>query len=42
MGINGFWDVIKDAIEVENVAQLAEEHYRSHERPLRIAIDEAD
>ena len=42
MGINCFWDVIKEVEEVVNVAQLAERHYNQYGRPLRIAIDEAD
>lgn len=42
MGINGFWEVIKEVEETKNAAQLAEEHYNAHGRPLRIAIDEAD
>lgn len=36
------WDTIRDFEEVKPIAQLAEEHYRQHGRPLRIAVDEAD
>ena len=36
------WDTIRDFEEVKPIAQLAEEHYKQHGRPLRIAVDEAD
>ncbi|XPS70041.1 hypothetical protein M3J07_002278 [Ascochyta lentis] len=42
MGLPELWDTIRDFEEVKPVAQLAEEHYREHGRPLRIAVDEAD
>lgn len=36
------WDTIRNFEEVKLIAQLTEEHYRQHGRPLRIAVDEAD
>lgn len=42
MGIPQLFEVIQDYEESILVAQLAEEHYRRHNRPLRIAVDEAD
>lgn len=36
------WDVIRDHEEVIPIARLAEDHYKEHGRPLRIAVDEAD
>jgi len=34
--------VIKDYDKSVPIAQLAEEHYQNNNRPLRVAIDEAD
>lgn len=42
MGINAFWELIKQEDRSVPIAQLAEEHFRKHGRPLRIAVDEAD
>ncbi|PSN65968.1 PIN domain-like protein [Corynespora cassiicola Philippines] len=42
MGIPALWDMIKAEEGTIPLAQLAEEHYNQHERPLRIAVDEAD
>ncbi|KAF4484068.1 Flap endonuclease GEN-like protein 1 [Colletotrichum fructicola Nara gc5] len=41
MGINGFWEVIKDTGVDTSLARWAAEHIKEHRRPLRIAIDEA-
>ncbi|KAF2873803.1 PIN domain-like protein [Massariosphaeria phaeospora] len=41
MGIP-IWDLIKEQDHSVPTAQLAEEHYKKHGRPLRIAVDEAD
>ena len=40
--ITRLWNIIKDEDRTFPVAQLAEEHFRQHGRPLRIAVDEAD
>ncbi|KAF3053788.1 hypothetical protein E8E11_007057 [Didymella keratinophila] len=42
MGIPELWDVIRDHEEVIPIARLAEDHFKEHGRPLRIAVDEAD
>lgn len=42
MGISGFWDVIKDQDRSVPIAQLAEDHFKQHGHPFRIAVDEAD
>lgn len=42
MGITALWDVIKDEDRSVPIAQLAEDHFKEHGRPLRIAVDEAD
>ncbi|EUC30612.1 hypothetical protein COCCADRAFT_39193 [Bipolaris zeicola 26-R-13] len=42
MGIPALWDTIKRYEEVIPIAQLAEDHYQRHGKPLRIAVDEAD
>ncbi|KZM26499.1 uncharacterized protein EKO05_0005424 [Ascochyta rabiei] len=42
MGLPELWDTIRDFEEVKPIAQLAEDHYREHGRPLKIAVDEAD
>ncbi|KAF2111403.1 hypothetical protein BDV96DRAFT_582094 [Lophiotrema nucula] len=42
MGIPALWDVIKEQDRSVPLVQLAEEHYRKHGRPLRVAVDEAD
>ncbi|EME47462.1 hypothetical protein DOTSEDRAFT_166539 [Dothistroma septosporum NZE10] len=34
------WDVLGDG-EIRNIADFAAEHFRTHRRPLRIAVDEA-
>ncbi|KAF3042994.1 hypothetical protein E8E12_009886 [Didymella heteroderae] len=36
------WDVIRDHEQVIPIARLAEDHFKEHGRPLRIAVDEAD
>lgn len=36
------WDTIRRHEAVIPIAQLAEDHYRRHGKPLRIAVDEAD
>ncbi|THY72605.1 hypothetical protein D6C87_02468 [Aureobasidium pullulans] len=40
MGIPGLWDILGEG-EVKSLAQLSTEHYTKHNRPLRVAIDEA-
>ncbi|THX96043.1 hypothetical protein D6D03_08951 [Aureobasidium pullulans] len=40
MGIPGLWDILGEG-EVKSLAQLSTEHYKKHNRPLRVAIDEA-
>ncbi|KAF2796029.1 PIN domain-like protein, partial [Melanomma pulvis-pyrius CBS 109.77] len=42
MGIIGLWDTIREQDRSFPIAQLAEEHHRIHDRPFRIAVDEAD
>ncbi|KAJ4355603.1 uncharacterized protein N0V89_003623 [Didymosphaeria variabile] len=42
MGIIGLWDVIKNEDHSVPTAQLAEDHFKRHGRPLRIAVDEPD
>ncbi|CAA9959737.1 hypothetical protein PTMSG1_03145 [Pyrenophora teres f. maculata] len=42
MGIPALWDTIKKYEECVPLAELAEAHHRSHGKPLRIAVDEAD
>ncbi|KAI2484028.1 XPG-I multi-domain protein [Pyrenophora tritici-repentis] len=42
MGIPALWDTIKKYEECVLLAELAEAHHRSHGKPLRIAVDEAD
>ncbi|KAF2004232.1 hypothetical protein P154DRAFT_572268 [Amniculicola lignicola CBS 123094] len=42
MGIPELWDIIKEEDRSVSIALLAQEHYHTHRRPLRIAIDEAD
>ncbi|KAJ4290342.1 hypothetical protein N0V90_010558 [Kalmusia sp. IMI 367209] len=42
MGITALWNVIKEQDRSVPIAQLAEEHFKQHGRPLRIAVDEAD
>jgi Holliday junction resolvase YEN1 len=36
------WDIIKEQDHSVPIAKLAEDHYKQHGRPLRIAVDEAD
>ena len=36
------WDNIRNFEGVKPIAQLAEEHYEEHGRPLQIAVDDAD
>ncbi|THZ35195.1 hypothetical protein D6C90_07439 [Aureobasidium pullulans] len=40
MGIPGLWDILGEG-EVKSLAQLSTEHYKKHNRPLRVAVDEA-
>ncbi|KAI7359761.1 hypothetical protein KC354_g9240 [Hortaea werneckii] len=40
MGINGLWDVIGEG-EIVHIADYAAQHFQKHQRPLRIAVDEA-
>ena len=42
MGIPKLWDVIKEQDHSVPITRLAEDHFHQHDRPLRIAIDEAD
>ncbi|KAF2278258.1 PIN domain-like protein [Westerdykella ornata] len=42
MGIKDFWEVVREQDHIIPLAQLAEEHFRTHGRRLRIAVDEAD
>lgn len=42
MGIPRLWDVIKDQDRSVPIACLAEDHFRQHGRPLRLAVDEVD
>ncbi|KAF2011286.1 PIN domain-like protein [Aaosphaeria arxii CBS 175.79] len=41
MGILALWDLIKDQDHSISTAKLAEDFYKQHGRPLRIAVDEA-
>jgi Holliday junction resolvase YEN1 len=36
------WDTIRDFEKSTPIAQFAEEHFKRHGRPLRIAVDEPD
>ncbi|KAF1958081.1 PIN domain-like protein, partial [Byssothecium circinans] len=42
MGVPVLWELISEQDQSVPIAKLAEDHFKKHARPLRIAVDEAD